>query len=253
MNKKGNGGLAMEEKEKHRNAGKGRTSRRDFLKGAITATAGGLITLPGSVISKPGLVMAQSRAYAQEKPKEPEKALFKNLMAERRNCTGCRACEYACTLKHEKTVRPAVSAVHIQRYWGIIDVVNICWQCPDPVPCIAACPTTPVAIKRDPKHNGITFIDNKTCLGGKCNKCIEACPPQFLRRHPDTGWPIFCDSCEGDPECVKACKMQASNIASCLRAERMGSGVGIAYQEVKGADAAKDLLMDLFYPSKGGR
>jgi hypothetical protein len=38
-----------------------------------------------------------------------------------------------------------------------------------------------------------------------------------------------------------------------LREEKMGLGVNMAYKEVKVADAAKDLLMELFYPSKGGR
>jgi hypothetical protein len=38
-----------------------------------------------------------------------------------------------------------------------------------------------------------------------------------------------------------------------LREEKLGFGVNMAYKEVKVADAAKDLLMELFYPSKGGR
>jgi len=60
--------------------------------------------------------------------------------------------------------------------------------------------------------------------------------------------------CEGDPECVKACKEQSSaDLAPCLRAEKLGFGVNMAYKDVKVADAAKDLLMELFYPSKGGR
>lgn len=245
----------MEEKEREvlRKIEEEGPSRRDFLKGAFTATAGGLITLSGIGIARPDLAMAQGKARAQEKPKVPEKEIFKYLFADRRNCTGCRSCEYACSLKHEKIVRPAVAAIHVKRYWGIIDVPNICFQCPDPAPCIKACPTTPVAIQREPKHNGITFIDNKTCLGGKCNKCIEACPPQFLRRHPETGWPIFCDTCEGDPECVKACKAQATNITTCLRAEKNPNALTYSYMEVKSTDAAKDLLMDVFYPSKGGR
>lgn len=240
----------MEEKEKVSllKVEKSEPSRRDFLRGAFTATAGGLIVLTGIASPKPDL------AIAQEKPKEVPKDIYKYLFATRRNCTGCRACEYACSLKLEKVIRPSVAAIHVKRYWGIVDVPSICWQCDDVAPCIKACPTTPVAIKRDPKHNGITYIDKKTCLGGKCNKCIEACPPQFLRRHPDTGWPIFCDTCEGDPECVKACKEQSSgDLAPCLRAEKLGFGVNMAYKDVKVGDAAKDLLMELFYPSKGGR
>ena len=243
----------MEEKEKVAlvKVEKSGPSRRDFLRGAFTVTAGGLVVFTGIATPKPQVAQV---AIAQEKAKEAPKDVYKYLFATRKYCTGCRSCEYACSLRLEKVVRPSVAAIHVKRFWGIVDVPVICWQCDDPAPCIKACPTTPVAIKRDPQHNGITYIDKKTCLGGKCNKCIEACPPQFLSRHPDTGWPIFCDTCEGEPECVKACKEQAGNdLAPCLREEKLGFGVNMAYKEVKVADAAKDLLMEFFYPSKGGR
>lgn len=215
-------------------------SRRAFLKGATAITAGGAFVLSGH--------KWRMAVEAKEQPKP----IYNHLFAFRENCTGCRACEYACSMKHEKTVRPSVSRIHVTRYRDIIDVPNICWQCAD-TPCIKACPTTPVAIKLDPKTRAINYIDDKTCLGAKCNKCMEACPPKFLRRHPDTGWPIFCDMCEGDPECVKACAEQAGDpLAQCLRAEKMGFGVNMAFKEVTSEDAAKDLLMNFFYPSEDG-
>lgn len=216
------------------------TSRRAFLKGAAAVTAGGAFALWGYKGAKP--------AQAAEQPKP----VYNHLFAFRENCTGCRACEYACSMQHEKAIRPSVSRIYTTRYRDIIDVTSICWQCDD-TPCIKACPTTPVAIKLDPKTKAIKFIDDKTCLGAKCNKCIEACPSKFLRRHPDTGWPLFCDMCDGDPECVKACAEYAGDpVAQCLRAEKLGFGVNMAFKEVDYEEASKYLLMNFFYPSKDG-
>ena len=146
------------------------TSRRGFLKGAV-ATAGGVAALTTLGGLKPPAAKAAAPA------KKPQ---FKYLFAERQNCTGCRACEYACSLKHEGFVRPSVSRIHVRKYFSVIDVPVICWHCDD-APCIKACPTTPKAIKKDPETNAIKYIDDKTCLGAKCNKCIEACPTSALK------------------------------------------------------------------------
>lgn len=218
------------------------TSRRAFLKGTLV-TAGGMAAL----------ATAGPIRLPQAKAAEPgRKPLYKHLFVERDNCTGCRACEYACSLKHEGTIRPSVSMIWVRRYHSAIDVPIICWNCED-APCIKACPTTPVAITKDPKTGAVKFIDDKTCLGAKCNKCVEACPAGYLRRHPDTGWPIFCDMCDGDPECVKACEQQSGHPQGpCLRAGRLGFGVNMAYRAVTPDEAAKDLHTKLLYPNKEG-
>ncbi|MBN1105879.1 MAG: 4Fe-4S dicluster domain-containing protein [Deltaproteobacteria bacterium] len=217
-------------------------TRRTFLKGAL-ATAGGVAAWAAGAGA--GAPIASAAAPAP-KPK------MKYLFAQRENCTGCRACEYACSLKHEGVVRPSVAKIHVRRYYSVIDIPVICWHCDD-APCVKACPTTPVAIVKDKETNAIKFIDDKTCLGAKCNKCIEACPAGFLRRHPDTGWPMFCDLCDGDPECVKACQEQAGNPQGpCLSAGLAGFGVNLAYRAVNPDAAAKALHLNLFYPNEKG-
>ncbi|MCK4822853.1 twin-arginine translocation signal domain-containing protein [bacterium] len=218
------------------------TSRRGFLKGAI-ATAGGVAALA----TVGGFKAPAVKAAATEKKKE-----LKYLFAVRENCTGCRACEYACSLKQEGVVRPSAARIHVQKFHGIIDVPVICWQCDD-APCVKACPTTPRAIEMDPKTKAIKYIDDKTCLGAKCNKCIEACPAAFLRRHPDTGWPMFCDLCDGDPECVKACEEQSGKPQGpCVRAGKLGFGVNMAFREVTPEEAAEGLHTKFYYPNEKG-
>lgn len=215
------------------------TSRRGFLKGAGSAAG---IVLASAAIGgiKPSVAQAQA-----------PKAMTRHLFVERQNCTGCRACEYACSLHHEGVVRPAASRVHVRKYKGIVDIPVICHHCDD-APCIAACPTNPPAIQKDPKTNGI-ILNSKTCLGSKCLKCEEACPAQFIRVHPDTGKPLMCDLCGGDPECVKACAAQATSpLAPCLEGGPAGFGVNMAYRKVTPDQAAKDMINLMYYPNKNG-
>lgn len=225
------------------------TSRRCFLKRSAQLAGGiALATIQPLTPALAGEAKPPAAAPAAIKPEDRMKYLF----VQREHCTGCRSCEFACSQFHEKgTVRPAVSRIHVKRFHGVVDVPVICWHCDDS-PCVKACPTNPKAIAKDKDTNIIKYIDDKTCLGAKCNKCIEACPANFLRRHPETGWPMFCDLCDGDPHCVKACKAQAEDTAAALRTNKAGFGVNMAYRDVTPKEAAKALHNNLFYPNKDG-
>lgn len=221
------------------------TSRRGFLRGtAVAAGSAVAIATVGGLSSK--------AAHAQAAPPAPKKDLMKFLFAERQNCTGCRACEYACSVFHTGVVRPSVSRIHVLKYKDSIDVPVLCWHCED-APCIAACPTTPKAIIADPNHNGI-ILNEKTCLGRKCLKCQEACPAQYVWVNPDTGMPLMCDMCEGDPACVKACNEQSGTPQGpCLVANKLGFGVNLAFRDVTPNRAGRDLLDLTFYPNVDGK
>jgi len=224
-------------------------NRRCFLKGSFTLAGGLVVAIQASRLLLPELSLAAD-IISNLKPEDRMKYLY----AVREQCTGCRSCEYACSMAHEGgLVRPSTSRIHIKKFKSVLDIPMICWHCED-APCVKACPTTPQAIVKEKDTNVIRFIDDKTCLGAKCNKCIEACPSGYLRRHPDTGWPIFCDMCGGDPQCVKACKSQAEDTAAVLRTAKAGFGVNIAYRNVNADEAAKGLLQTLYYPNlDGGR
>jgi Fe-S-cluster-containing hydrogenase component 2 len=224
------------------------TTRRDFLRGTATAAGGALaITAIGGIAPK----KAEAQYSVQTAPGTKPYAQ-KNLFAERNNCTGCRSCEIACSLFHTQTVRPAMARIHVFKYKDIVDVPVICWQCDD-APCIKVCPTTPKSITRDAKTNGI-ILNPKICLGAKCMKCQEACPAGYVRQNPDTGQPLMCDLCNGDPQCVKACEQQAGNPQGpCLMGRPMGLGVNLAYRDVKPEEAGKDLANLMFYPNVEGK
>lgn len=231
----------MEDKEKVPTATQSGTTRRAFLKGAVAAT-GGAVALASVASTSPKAAKAQDAG-----PKS------RYLFAERQNCTGCRACEYACSTYHEGTVRPAASRVHVLKHKGIVDVPVICWHCDD-APCIEACPVTPKAIKKDKETNGI-ILDEKACLGARCLQCVDACPAQYLRTHPDTSMPLFCDLCGGDPQCVKACLAQSGNPQGpCLLGSMTGFGVNQAFRDVTPEEAGEDLIKRFYYPNtEGGR
>ncbi|MDR2800070.1 MAG: 4Fe-4S dicluster domain-containing protein [Desulfovibrio sp.] len=223
---------------------KERLSRRGFLKNS------GLLAVALPVV---GTLGSAREGSAAEAPKTPAQVGMKYLFAERAACTGCRACEYACSQYHEKGVtRPAKARIHVRRYKGIVDVPIICWHCED-APCVKVCPTSPQAIRKNKDTNIIEFIDDKTCLGAKCNKCMEACPAQFLRRNPDTGWPLFCDLCDGDPQCVKACNRVAEGeLAPALITKKSGGGVNLAYRDVTPDEAAESLILNFYFPNNEG-
>jgi Fe-S-cluster-containing hydrogenase component 2 len=178
---------------------------------------------------------------------------MKYLFSKPLTCNGCRACEYACSQYHDKDVtRPATSRIWVRRHKHIVDIPVICWHCED-APCVAACPTQPKAIQKNKDTNIITYIDNKTCLGATCNLCMQACPAKYLRRHPETGWPMFCDLCNGDPECVKACEEVAcGEFAPPLVTKKSGGGVNLAYREFTPDDTAESMINQLYYPNKDG-
>lgn len=230
-------------------------SRRNFLRGSIVTVAAAVPAL--TLVEKTQAASnapqkAQSAAPATMPADAAQAKPAKSLMVFRKNCTGCHSCEYACSLYHEGVVYPAASRIHVRRVKGIVDVVSMCWHCTD-APCVAACPITPKkAIYKDKETNVIKYLDEKLCLGIKCNKCVEACPPQYLRIHPKTGKPLFCDLCGGDPRCVKACNRQARETGEVLRRDVMVGGVHRSFRDVTPDDAVEGLLKNLYYPNTDG-
>jgi Fe-S-cluster-containing hydrogenase component 2 len=54
------------------------------------------------------------------------------------------------------------------------------------------------------KKTGAVLVDNETCTA--CGKCIDACPGRIPHMHPKEKHIVICDLCNGDPQCVKACR-----------------------------------------------
>lgn len=113
-------------------------------------------------------------------------------------CTGCRACEMACSAFHAipkySSVNPARSRIRV-----IKDVLKDVY-----VP-IRATDYTPAECTG--RHAYV--IDGKEYP--ECSFCGVSCPTRDLFREPDSGLPITCDMCEelppqSEPLCVQACR-----------------------------------------------
>ncbi len=119
-------------------------------------------------------------------------------------CTGCRACEMACSFAHEKAYSPQYARLHVAKIERLgVDRPTVCLRCVK-APCAAVCPVN--AITQDPVTR-VVSVNPEVCVG--CGLCAEECVAGVIELHPEEGYPMLCDLCGGDPACVKACPTSA--------------------------------------------
>jgi len=115
-------------------------------------------------------------------------------------CSGCRACEVACVAYHEGHFGTSSARIRVVKTEHLgLDQPHVCRQC-RPAPCLEACPSG--ALYRD-EDTGAVRVREPVCTG--CGACVEACPFDMARIHPQTGFATICDLCGGDPACVARC------------------------------------------------
>lgn len=133
--------------------------------------------------------------------------MSKRLVFDIEKCVGCRACELACSFKHEGVFNPKRSRIRITSiYPAGLDIPISCHHCED-MKCADACPQD--AIVRD-TETGAVVIDTETCIG--CKACLTGCPIRALFWNPENRTVIKCDLCGGDPTCVKYCAHGALDV-----------------------------------------
>jgi len=144
----------------------------------------------------------------KNKKSEPDKKMqyghTRRLKIEPGLCSGCRACEMACSFSHEKVYSPQLARLHVVKLEEIgVDVPTVCLRCVN-APCAAACPHG--AIEQDPRTR-LVKVDLNLCDG--CGKCASDCVSGVIELHPVNKHPLLCDLCDGDPECAKKCPTSA--------------------------------------------
>jgi len=117
-------------------------------------------------------------------------------------CTGCRICEMICSITHEGTIAPKRSRIRIRSNWPEEEKIHLCIAC-DSKPCIETCPEGALS------WEGCLRIDKEKCTA--CSICTEACPYGGIQTEPSKGPPFFCDTCQGQFQCVAWCPTKAVN------------------------------------------
>lgn len=138
------------------------------------------------------------------------------VVANARDCIGCKACEVACVLSHNQERYPEPGQ-NLQPRVNVLTFADastavMCHQC-DNAPCVTSCPTDALFYQND--H---VVLDEKRCIG--CKNCIIACPFGVINLTL-AEIPIAqkCDLCEqrspiSGPACVKVCPTNALNLVT---------------------------------------
>jgi aldehyde:ferredoxin oxidoreductase len=129
-----------------------------------------------------------------------EANMNKRLVVDPEFCSGCRACENACSFKHEKLYSPVRARLHVVKLEEFgVDRPIVCLRCAK-APCAIICPVK--AITQDPQTRSVS-VNQELCVG--CGLCAEACVSGVVELDPESGVPKLCDLCDGQFECAKHC------------------------------------------------
>lgn len=130
--------------------------------------------------------------------------MAKVLQINHEKCTGCRLCELVCAVRHDGISNPIRSRIRVMKWESEgVYIPMACQQCQD-APCLYGCPVG--AISRD-DQTGTVEVDYDVCIG--CRTCVSVCPFGGMSFNGIDNKVIKCDLCDGDPQCVRFCEVQA--------------------------------------------
>lgn len=118
-------------------------------------------------------------------------------------CTGCKACEQACSNVHFKTKEGGNhSAIQIIKTDTGTYEMHVCNHCGL---CIDLCPTASLSRNK----NNTVLLNPNTCVG--CQACVAFCPTHSMHKATGRIQPFKCIACGA---CVKACPTHALTLES---------------------------------------
>ncbi len=119
------------------------------------------------------------------------------------NCTGCQICEIACAHFHSTAFDHSNRRLRIEyKIRPNEPRISKPVVCPLCKKCVDACKQTALTIG----SGGYLLLDKERC--DACGDCVPACPLDLISQDMQ-GMPVFCDLCEGNPQCVLWCKPRA--------------------------------------------
>jgi Fe-S-cluster-containing hydrogenase component 2 len=156
-------------------------------------------------------------------------------------CSGCRKCEIACSLFHEKRIWREASRIRVFMLVPGAEVPHFCVQCED-YPCVQSCSVGALSVNA---KTGAVLVDEEKCIA--CGACIEACPGRVPHLHPVKKTILICDMCNGSPQCVKVCQ---EGRWDALRTVTRGGGSLYKVYARKPEDITRDLVSNLYGETK---
>ncbi|MDR2699638.1 MAG: 4Fe-4S binding protein [Nitrososphaerota archaeon] len=118
-------------------------------------------------------------------------------------CIGCGTCEKVCSFEKEHVSNFARSRIRVVRVNETDKGAVTCHVCPD-APCVVSCNSG--ALSKSIK-TGIISVDENKCVG--CGLCVKACLYGAVFLDSNKKKVFICDTCQGDPVCVKNCPKYA--------------------------------------------
>ncbi len=148
------------------------------------------------------------------------------------NCTGCRSCELACSLKNTGEFNPARARIQAIGYTEVFCLPVVCFQCDKPY-CAEVCPTG--AITKE-EATGTVRVSGEKCVG--CKMCTMACPFGTIVFSSEEKRAVKCELCDGDPECVIFCvtgalEFKEADTAQISKKRALSEKVKAIYEGIK--------------------
>lgn len=148
-------------------------------------------------------------------------SVLPRMLVNAKACAGCRACELTCSFAHTGQFSEVASRIMVRKDDAAgTDEPVVCRQC-GVARCVEACPED--ALSRDPLTKAV-ILDRQRCTS--CGRCAAACPfgvvrlvevteveeaeeerggPRAMLSGLGQRFPLICDLCGGDPQCVQRC------------------------------------------------
>ncbi|MDR2203304.1 MAG: 4Fe-4S binding protein [Nitrososphaerota archaeon] len=125
---------------------------------------------------------------------------YQHIECDNNKCIKCGTCAQTCALEKEKTTDKNKSRIKIHNK---TTTITVCKACINPT-CTTSCPQNALTKST---QTGTIHVDENKCIG--CKTCLQNCPHNAINIDTDKNKAIICDTCQGNPQCVKKCPKHA--------------------------------------------